>query len=94
MGIVPGFYVISSPEKIGSGAQAALVYGIVYGLPQFSVNFLYGLSEVLDMPGFEGNVLKQAGNTAGLYSLIINAGWTLVVGAAMGFLFRRREVET
>ncbi|MBI3396059.1 MAG: ABC transporter permease subunit [Spirochaetia bacterium] len=94
VGIVPAMYVMTSPEKIGEGIQQVLVYGMVYGTPQFSVNFLYGLSEVLDLPGIEDNFLKQAGNKTGLYSLFINAGWLIAVAASLVALFRRREVET
>ncbi len=93
VGLVPGIYLMGSPEKIGTGVQQVLIYAAAYGLPQFSINFLYGLGEVLDMPGVD-NFLKSAGNQTGFYSLFINAAWLIGVWAGMTMWFRRKDVET
>lgn len=93
VGLVPGIYLMGSPEKIGTGVQQVLIYAAAYGLPQFSINFLYGLGEVLDMPGVD-NFLKSAGNRTGFYSLFINALWLIGIWVGMIIWFRRKDVET
>lgn len=93
VGLVPGIYLMGSPEKIGTGLQQILIYAAAYGLPQFSINFLYGLGEVLDMPGVD-NFLKSAGNQTGFRSLFINAVWLIAVWVGMTLWFRRKDVET
>jgi len=100
---VPGLFFISGKmEKIQSQMMKTVVLILGYALPQFGVNFFYGLGQVMDIPGMSGldtvtaamEVLKQAGNKTGLYSIFINLGWLAAFWTVLIYFFQRRELET
>ena len=93
LGIVPAFTLMTGSEANLEGHWRALVYALGYGLPQYSINFLYALSEMLrdsDMM----DAFRKAGNNTGFYSLIINTGWFIVFWALSIFIFNRKEIDT
>lgn len=97
IGSIPGIFLITGKLKDLESQWAKIaVYALAYGLPQFTINFFYGLAEVLDMPGAGDfvNVLKQAGNRTGFYSLFINSGWLAFFWFLMIWRFNRAELDT
>lgn len=93
LGIAPAMYMMSGSMAQASGGTQLTLYALGYGLPQFGVNFLYGLSET--MQGVEAaNPLRKAGINAGPHSLWINALWFLAFCALSVLILRRKELDT
>ncbi len=93
LGIMPAFSLLGATTDQLSAGWRAFVYGAGYGLPQFSINFLYGLTEVaadLDMT----RSLRKVGNNTGPLSPLLNLVWFIVFWAASITLLNRREIET
>ena len=96
LGVVPAVVLLTGKEAMFEAPYNYIfVYGLGYGLPQFGVNFLFGLGETLNIPGMESsNMLKSAGNYIGLYSLLINTGWMILFWAVSIFTLNQKELET
>lgn len=95
LSILPGLALTTGLHKDFSSGVLLLIDTIAYGTPQLGVNFFYGLGEAVDMPGVEDkNIFKKAGNLSGLYSLLINSIWFVVIWAVMIVLFKRKDLDT
>lgn len=92
--ILPGFLLVSDQLPNIAASSRAILMALAYGLPQFGANFFYALGEVIDIPGVGENILKNAGNHAGYWSLFINLGWLAAFWCGLLFLFEKQDMDT
>ncbi len=92
---LPGLFLTSGLDKEFEANWKLLNQVLAYGLPQFGVNFFYGMGEAVDLPGLEEqNFFKKAGNYHGQYSLLWNSGWFILFWAVLIIVFKRKELDT
>ena len=91
--VIPAVNLINGeiPAALSAGSIFTYVFG--YGLPQFSVNYFYALSFVIDDMDFLKNMHK-IGNNTGLYSIFINTAWLVFFWILSIFVLKQKDIET
>lgn len=100
LGAMPG-YLIATETDLGDASIGGrlLVYGLAYGLPQFTVNLMHSFAWMVeDMESFAGYLqqsgLRKIGNNTGAVSIALNFGWMLLFALGLQLVFRRKELRT
>lgn len=100
LGVMPGYLIATEADLSDtSPAAQALIYGLAYGLPQFSVNFVHGFAWMVeDMNAFQDFVqqsgVRKIGNNSGMVSVALNFVWIALLWTGLTLIFRRKELNT
>jgi len=91
--VIPAISIINGDMTSELTLTNIFTYVFAYGLPQYSINYFYSLSFVIQDIDFLNNMHK-IGNNTGIYSLFINTVWFGIFWGISIFILNKKDIET